>query len=46
MIWISAAISPSRQKNGFKLSIGSDFEGADLFSENSYTDTHAMSQDN
>lgn len=33
-------------KNGFKLSIGSDFEGAGLFSENSYTDTHAMSQDN
>ena len=33
-------------KTGFKLSIGSDFEGADLFSENSYTDTHAVSQDN
>lgn len=43
---ISGDISISINKDGFKLSIGSDFEGADLFSENSYTDTHAMSQDN
>ena len=30
----------------FSISAKNGFEGADLFSENSYTDTHAMSQDN
>lgn len=43
---IGGDFSISINKDGFMLSIGSDYEGAALFNGNSYIDVHATSKDN